>query len=125
MPKMARNGGDVTRMGPVEDRRMDFESGYTAQITSFGADIDATPLMAGLPGNACQSPHWGYVLKGRQTYRFADHEETFEEGDAFYVGPGHVPIVAAGTVLVQFSPTPELQATAAVMTENGRKTMGG
>jgi len=125
MPKLARDGGEVMRMGPVEDRRQDFEGGYTAQITTFDADIDATPFMVGLPGDACQCPHWGYVLKGRQTYRFADHEETFEEGDAFYVGPGHIPVVSAGTVLLQFSPTTELQATASVMIENARKMMGG
>ena len=34
-------------------------------------------------------PHWGYVFKGKITYRFADHEEIFEAGDAFYVPEGH------------------------------------
>jgi hypothetical protein len=122
---MKRDGGEVRRMGPVEDRHQELEGGYTVQVTSFGAAIDATPLMAGLPDDRCQSPHWGYVLKGRQTYRFADHEEGYEEGDAFYVEPGHVPVVEAGTVILQFSPTEPLQATAAVMMENTRQQMGG
>jgi len=122
---MKRDGGEVRRMGPVEDRHQDLEGGYTVQVTSFGAAIDATPLMAGLPDDRCQSPHWGYVLKGRQTYRFADHEEVFEEGDAFYVEPGHVPVVEAGTVVLQFSPTEPLRQTAAVMMENARKMQAG
>jgi hypothetical protein len=125
MPGMSRDGGEVMRMGPVEDRHQDLEGGYTVNVTSFDAAIDAAPLMVGLPDDRCQSPHWGYVLKGRQTYRFADHEEVYEEGDAFYVGPGHVPLVEAGTVILQFSPTEALQATAAVMMENARKTLGG
>ena len=125
MPGMKQDGGEVMRTGPVEDRHQDLEGGYTVQVTSFGAAIDATPLMAGLPDDRCQCPHWGYVLKGRQTYRFADHEEVYEEGDAFSVGPGHVPLVEAGTVVLQFSPTEPLRQTAAVLMENARKQMGG
>ena len=125
MPGMKQDGGEVMRMGPVEDRPQDLEGGYTVQVTSFGAAIDATPLMAGLPDGRCQCPHWGYVLKGRQTYRFADHEEVYEEGDAFYVGPGHVPLVEAGTVVLQFSPTEPLRQTAAVLMENAREQLGG
>jgi hypothetical protein len=52
------------------------------------------------------------------TYRFADHEETVEAGDAFYLPPGHVPIVAAGTELVQFSPTEQLRVVEATMASN-------
>jgi hypothetical protein len=110
MPKMAKDGGEVMRMGPVEDRHMDFDGGYTVNVTSFDVDLDGAPMMVGLPGDACQCPHWGVVLKGRQTFRFADHEETFEEGDAFYVGPGHVPTYGAGTV---------------VLLANAQKMMGG
>jgi hypothetical protein len=29
-------------------------------------------------------PHWGYVVKGQLTYRFAEHHEVFETGDASY-----------------------------------------
>lgn len=125
MPGMLKDGGTVMRMGPVEDRCQELDGGYTVNVTSFDADIDATPLLVGLPGDACQCPHWGYVLKGRQTYRFADREETYEEGDAFYVEAGHVPVVTAGTVILQFSPTPELRKTEAVLLTNARATMGG
>lgn len=120
MPKMARNDGRVMRMGPVEDRSLEFDSGYTVNVTTFDVDLDAAPMMVGLPGNACQCPHWGTVLAGRFTFRFADHEETYEAGDAFYVGPGHVPVYVAGTTVLQFSPTEELRKTEAVLLENAK-----
>lgn len=124
VPKMAKDGGEVMRMGPVEDRHLDFEGGYTVNVTSFDVDLDGAPMMIGLPGDACQCPHWGMVLKGRQTMRFADHEETFEEGDTFYVEPGHVPSYAAGTVILQFSPTEALRQTEAVLLANAQKMLG-
>jgi hypothetical protein len=125
MPKMAKDGGEVIRVGPVEDRHVDFPDGYTVNLVSFDVDIDGAPMMVGLPDNACQCPHWGVVLKARQTMRFADHEEIFEERDAFYVGPGHVPSYAAGTVVMQFSPTEPLRQTEAVLMANAKKMMGG
>lgn len=125
MPKMAKDGGTVMRMGPVEDRQQDLGDGYTVQVTSFAVDMDGAPMMAGLPDGRCQCPHWGTVLSGQQTFRFADHEETFSEGDAFSVGPGHIPVYAAGTTVLQFSPTEPLRQTAAVIMENARKLQAG
>jgi quercetin dioxygenase-like cupin family protein len=58
------------------------------------------------------------VLKGKVTYRFADHEEVTEAGDAFYTPPGHIPVAEAGAEFVQFSPSLELQAVAAAMLKN-------
>jgi hypothetical protein len=79
---------------------------------------NASPLLPGLPGDSCPCPHRGYVLKGRLTYRFADHDEVFDAGDAFYLRPGHVPVAEAGSELVRFSPAQELLAVDAVMLEN-------
>src|SRR6266566_223554 len=95
-------GGDY---GPVLDRA-DQLDGYTVSFVEFRQDIDATPLLKGLPDDRCQCPHWGYVLSGKVTFTYADHEEVFEAGDAFYTPPGHVPVAnAPDSVLVQFSPT--------------------
>ena len=79
----------------------------------------------GCRATRCPCPHWGYVLKGRLTYRFADHEEVFEAGDAFYLPPGHVPLADAGSELVQFSPSEELRAVDAVMAKNMQAMMQG
>ena len=73
---------------------------------SAGVDVDATPLLKGLPGDACPCPHWGYVLKGRLTYRFADHEEVFKAGDALYQGKsklGRWSVSAVAPVEIQAS----------------------
>lgn len=119
MPKVSKeSASQVEQHGPVEDRAEDLEGGYTVNFVSFGADIDATPLMKGMPDDKCQCPHWGYVVKGKITYRFADHDEVTVAGDAFYLPPGHVPIVEAGTELIQFSPTQELHEVAEAMTRN-------
>jgi hypothetical protein len=109
--------------GPVDARHEDIEDGWTIDFVSFSADIDATPLMHGLPDDRCPCPHWGYVKKGRVTYRFADHDEVCEAGDAFYLPPGHIPIVEAGTEIVQFSPTEEIREVAEVMGANMQKMM--
>src|SRR4051812_37668798 len=58
--------------------------GYTVGFETFREDADATPLFKGLPDDRCQSPHWGYVLAGAVTFRYADREEVYEAGDAYY-----------------------------------------
>ena len=52
------------------------------------------------------------------TFRFADRDEVFEAGDAFYLPPGHIPIVQAGAAYVQFSPSEDLRAVAEAMARN-------
>ena len=88
----------------------------TAGAPAGGAD--ATPLLKGLPDDSCPCPHWGYVLEGRVTFRFADRDEVFEAGDAFYLPPGHIPIVQAGAAYVQFSPSEDLRAVSETMARN-------
>lgn len=91
---------------------------YTVGFESFPHDVDPAPLFVGLPDDRCQCPHWGFVTSGQVTFRWADHEETYVEGDAYYAPPGHLTSLAAGTSVVEFSPTTELQATMAVVGAN-------
>jgi hypothetical protein len=124
MPKVSKeSASQVEEHGPVEDRHEDLE-GYTVNFVSFGQEVDGTPLLKGLPGDRCPCPHWGYVFKGKLTYRFADHEEVFEAGDAFYLPPGHIPLADAGSEIVQFSPSEELQSVEAAMTKNMQELQG-
>ena len=60
----------------------------------------------------------GYVIKGKLAFRSGDQEQVFEGGDAYYVGPGHTPILYAGTEVVEFSPTKELGQTLEVVMKN-------
>jgi len=95
-------------MGPVENQSGEIDD-YTIDFMALSSDVDGAPLLQGLPDDRCQCPHWGYVLKGKVVYRFADHDETYGPGDAFYAPPGHTPFFAAGTEFVQFSPTAEVE----------------
>jgi hypothetical protein len=118
MPRVSKkSAAQVEDHGPVEDRHEDID-GYTVNFVSFRQDMDGTPLLKGMPDDSCQCPHWGYVLKGRVTYRFADHDEVFEAGDAFYLPPGHIPLADAGSELVQFSPSEELEVVHSAMLRN-------
>jgi len=118
MPKVSRESAQVEDHGVVEDRHADLD-GYAVSFVTFRDDIDATPLLKGLPDDRCQCPHWGYVVKGSMTMRFGDREEVFEAGDAFYSPPGHIPVShEPGTEIVQFSPSEELRLTAAAIAKN-------
>jgi AraC-like ligand binding domain len=118
MPKVSKHSAaQVDDYGPGENWHEEV-SGYTIEFVSFRQDIDGTPLLKGLPGDSCGCPHWGYVLTGKLTFRFAGHEEAAEAGDAFYLPPGHIPLAEAGTEYVQFSPALEHQAVAAAMVKN-------
>ena len=126
MPKVSReSASQVGEFGPVTDRSDQIE-GYSVNFTTFHQDIDATPLMKGLPDDRCQCPHWGYVVSGRMTFRYSDHEEVFEAGDAFYTPPGHVPVKhEPGTEVVLFSPSEELAKTEAAMRRNMEAMQAG
>jgi hypothetical protein len=124
MPKVSRqSAAQVDDHGIVEDRYEDVE-GYRIQFVEFRQEADGTPLLKGLPGDHCNCPHWGYVLKGKMTYRFDDREEVFVAGDAFYLQPGHIPIAEAGTEILQFSPSLELEAVSSAMVANMRAMQG-
>ena len=123
MSKVSRQSApEVIDYGPAEDR-VDHFDGYTVIFTSIREDSDLTPLLKGLPGDACQCPHWGYLTAGRITVRYGDREEIIEPGDAFYMPPGHVPAAAAGSEFVMFSPQDELAITETAIRENMQRMM--
>jgi hypothetical protein len=121
MPKVSKDTATFEDHGPVQDWHQDVD-GYTINFVRFNADIDGTPMLKGLPGDHCNCPHWGYVLSGRLTFRFPDHEEVFEPGDAFYLPAGHIPLADAGSEYVQFSPAEELARTSDAMRRNMEAT---
>ena len=86
------------------ERRYQTIEGYTISFETYRNDIDTAHMFKGLPGDACQSPHWGVVQRGKVVFRYAGHDETVEAGQAYYAGPGHTALIDAGTELIQFSP---------------------
>ena len=79
---------------------------------------DLAPLLKGLPDDRCQCPHWGFLFKGRFVVRYADHEETIEAGQAYYIAPGHAPEALEDCENLQFSPSGEMRKSMEVMYRN-------
>ena len=113
--RVAKDSVDV-RMeipGAVIRQRKDFGDvrGFdkiSGEYFSLAAGVDTTPLFQGLDGNACQCPHWGFVLSGRVTTTDAHGvRETVTSNDLFYWPPGHNVLVEADAEIVMFSPQHE------------------
>jgi len=80
----------------------------SGEFFSLAAGVDTTPLFVGLEGDLCQSPHWGYVLKGRITTTDAEgRQETVAAEDLFHWPPGHNVRVDEDADLIMFSPQHE------------------
>lgn len=118
MPRTAKTEAPVlVDEDEIEGRYVDLD-GYTVGFETHKVDVDPAPLFRGLPGDRCQCPHWGVVIKGKVVFRYADYEEGFASGDAYYASPGHVPLLFAGAEIIEFSPSTELQQTMAVVGQN-------
>ena len=112
MPKASREtASEVIHGAGFVGHYEDFQGGYTVGFETFTDDVDMTSRLKGLPDDLCQCSHWGYVVRGKLTYKSDDGEETMTEGEAFYVPAGHTLITDAGTELVFFSPTLEWHET--------------
>jgi len=118
MPKVSKESAtDIRDFGLAEDRTEEF-GGYTVNFVTIRQDHDLAPFLKGLPGDRCQCPHWGVVLTGQIVFRYTDRDEVFKAGDAYYGGPGHLPLMFAGTELIEFSPTESLNETMAIIEKN-------
>jgi len=124
MPRISRQSApDVRDFGPATDRRGQLGTGYTAEFVTIHQSHSLADMLKGLPGDRCPCPHWGYLLAGRITVSYPDHEEVIEAGDAFYMTPGHVPAAETGAEFVIFSPTAELAEVEKVMMANAQQSM--
>ena len=122
MPKASKqSASEHETVEGYEGHFAHFEGGWTVGFESYTQDADLALLFTGLPNDQCQCEHMGYVIEGKVAFRSAGGEETFEAGDAYYAGPGHTPILYAGTEVVEFSPTEHLGQTMEVVTKNMEK----
>jgi hypothetical protein len=89
--------GDATGYGRI-----------SGEYFSLAAGTDIAPLLKGLKGDLCQSPHWGYLLEGEVIVTFADGaQETVKGGDLFYWPAGHTVKVGKNAEVILFSPQHE------------------
>ena len=118
MPRTSKAETPVSLDEPVIEGRYAKLDRWTVGFETHRADVDPAPLFAGLPDDQCQCAHLGYVVSGKIVFRYVDHDETYAAGDAYVATPGHLPLMFAGTELVEFSVTDELNATMAVVGAN-------
>ncbi len=79
-----------------------------AEYFSLAAGTDIAPLLVGLEGDACQSPHWGYMLEGEVTVTYQDgHDDVCTQGDVFHWPAGHSVRVGRDAEVILFSPDDE------------------
>ena len=97
--------------GAVARQQPDFGSAsgeLGAEYFTLGAGTDLAPLLQGLDGDVCHSPHWGYVIVGKVVVTYHDGtEETCSTGDVFFWPSGHSVRVEQDAELVLFSPQRE------------------
>ena len=99
--------------GAIARQQLEFgnANGYgqiAGEYFSLGAGTDIAPLLKGLEGDLCQSPHWGYLIEGEITVSYGDGgQETVGGGDLFYWPPGHSVRVGADAEVILFSPQAE------------------
>ena len=118
MPRAAKADSAVQIDEPEIEGRYAELGDYTVAFETHKQDMDPGPLFAGLPDDRCQCPHWGVVISGKVVFRYADHDETYLAGDAYYGAPGHLPVLFADTELIEFSPTAALNETMQVIDAN-------
>ncbi len=119
MPKASKQSASETEtLEGYEGHFEHFAGGYTVGFETYTQDADLSPFFKGLPDDRCQAAHWGYVIRGKVAYHFDDRDEVFEAGEAYYAPPGHTPEIFAGTEVVEFSLTKELQETMDIVTKN-------
>jgi hypothetical protein len=86
--------GDASRFGALG-----------GEYFSLASGTDIAPLLQGLEGDACQAPHWGYMLAGAVVVTYVDGtEETCSASDLFFWPAGHSVRVVDDAEVILFSP---------------------
>lgn len=118
MPHIRKDEAPILLDEPVVTIRSVELDDTTVSFETYPTDYDPAHLFRGLPDDRCQCRHWGVMIKGRLDVHYADRSESFTAGDAYYILPGHTPHPHAGTELIEFSPTADLQKSMAVIGAN-------
>jgi hypothetical protein len=121
MPKISKETApNVQDGGPAVDIG-GYLDDFAVDFVTIRQTHSLVELLKGLPDDRCQCPHWGYLFNGKITVTYADREEVYQAGDAFYMAPGHVPMAEAGSDFVQFSPKDKLAEVVAVIQANAQR----
>jgi hypothetical protein len=102
--------------GPLEELPIELQQGdlvtryaeWGAMAVRFArlpAGADMSPVLVGLPGDRCPSPHWGVVLEGSIHIAHGNgSEEVTQAGQAYYWPEGHTGWTEEGCVFLEIGP---------------------
>jgi hypothetical protein len=112
MPAYSQDEVPVEFEADVATTRATDGGGMTIAFERLSAGVETAPLFKGLPDDACQSPHWGYLIGGRLRVDYADGtQDTITAGQAYYLPPSHNVVVEEDALVVEFSPSEERART--------------
>lgn len=113
---------------PIEVSAGDLETRYAEfgemaiRHARVPAGTDFGPVLAGLPGDRCPSPHWGIVLEGSIRLEHADGGvETAQAGEVYHWPAGHTATSAEGAVFLEVGPVTPMRE----FHDHARKVFGG
>ena len=110
-----KNQIPITASSSVYEGRFIEWGGFIISFEKWLEELDETDLLSSLPDGRCPCPHWGFLFKGKMIVRYKDHEETITAGEAYYLKPGHVSLIAKGTESMEVSPKREYEEAMAVI----------
>jgi hypothetical protein len=101
---MALNEHDIpteVAQGALVTRYVEFGD-MAIRHATLPAGTDMGPVLQGLPGGRCPSPHWGIVLAGSITITHADgRSETAEAGQVYHWPAGHTGVTEGGVTFIE------------------------
>ena len=118
MPSSTREQLDVAMKMDGYEARMVQWGDTTVIFDEASAPADPAPLFKGLPDDRCQCEHYGYVLDGEIIVRYADSEEVIMAGAAYYIPPGHLPLIRTSAKTLEFTKTADLNKTMETVSRN-------
>jgi len=101
---------------PLEDLPIELQAGelvtryaewgeMALRFARLPAGADMAPVLAGLPGDRCPSPHWGVVLEGSMHLVHPDgSEEVTRAGQAYSWPEGDTGWTDEGCVFIEVGP---------------------
>jgi hypothetical protein len=112
MPAFSQDQVPVEFEVDVAQTRTVDQGGMTIAFERLSAGVETAPLYNGLPDDACQSPHWGYLIEGRLRVQLTDGtEESIVAGQAYHLPAGHNVVVEQDALILELSPTEDRART--------------
>lgn len=90
--------------GDLQTRYLEL-GGMAIRHARVPAGADMGPLLHGLPGDRCPSPHWGMVLEGAIRMEHADGTvEIARAGEVYHWPAGHTATTTEPVVFLEVGP---------------------